>query len=210
MSDDADQPLPGLALFFPQRLAQVRQHEQLVRATALPEQAAADFPPADAAGKHGVDDARGLAGEAFREIEVAGSSTEQPFGRLAEKPRPCPIDELQLLALVEGEDRDVDLRHDLAQQGRGFERVEPLVPQRLDERVHFDHDLAERISPVRAARADREIAFAERREQVRQRLQGEHDALAQGEREAETERDDENGERPLDLGRVVTRPQEDQ
>ena len=108
--------------------------------------------------------------------------------------------------LVEREDRDVDLRHHLAEQRRRFERVEALVAQRLDQRVDLDHHLAERIAAARAARADGEVPFAERGEQVRQGLQRQDDALAQGEGEAEAEGDDEDGERPLDLGRVVTGP----
>ena len=114
------------------------------------------------------------------------------------------------MLLVEGEHRDVDLRHHLAQQRRRLERVEPLVAQRLDQRVHLDHHLAERIAAAGAARADGEVPFAERREQVRERLQRQDDALAQREGEAEAEGDDEDRQRPLDLGRVVAGPEKDQ
>ena len=139
-----------------------------------------------------------------------GAPAEQPLRRLAEQPRAGAVHELQLLVLVEREDRDVDLRHHLAQQRRRFERVEALVAQRLDQRVHLDHHLAERIAAARAAGADREVPFAERGEQVRQRLQRQHDALAQREREAEADRDDQDGQRPLDLGREVAGPEEDE
>ena len=114
--------------------------------------------------------------------------SEQPLRRLAQEARAGAVDELELVILVEREHRDVDLRHDLAQQRRRLERVEPLVAQRLDQRVHLDHHFAERIAAARAAGANREVAFAQRGEQVRQRLQREDDALAQREREAETER----------------------
>ena len=211
MADDANEPLPRLTLFFAQRLAQVGEHQQFVRPAALAEVAAPDFPAADAAGEGGVDDARRVAGQAVRrDPSSVGPPAEQPLGRLAEEPRTGAVDELQLLVLVEREDRDVDLRHHLAQQRRRFERVEPLVAQRLDERVHLDHHLAERIAAARAARADGEVPFAERGEQVGQRLKRQDDAFAQREREAEADRDDENGEGPLDLRRVVAGPEEDQ
>ena len=61
------------------------------------------------------------------------------------------------------------------------------MAQRLDERVDLDHHLAERIAAARAARADGEVPFAERGEQVRERLERQDDALAQREREAEAE-----------------------
>ncbi len=139
-----------------------------------------------------------------------GVAAEQPLGRLAQEPRAGAVHELQLVVLVEREHRDVDLRHHLAQQRRRFERVEALVAQRLDERVDLDHHLAERIAAAGAAGADREVPFAERGQQVRERLQRQHDALAQREREAEAEGDDEDGQRPLDLGRVVAGPEKDE
>ena len=83
VADDADQALEGLALFFAQRLAQVRQHEQLVRAAALAERAAPDFPAADAAGKRGVDDARRFALEAVLQPELLGAAAERALRRSA-------------------------------------------------------------------------------------------------------------------------------
>ena len=118
----------------------------------------------------------------------SASPAEQPLGRLAEQPLAGAVDEPQPPALVEGEHRDVDLRHHLAQQRRRLERVEALVAQRLGERVDLDHHLAERVAAARAARADREVALAQRREQVGEGLQRQDDALAQREREAEAER----------------------
>ena len=122
-----------------------------------------------------------------RQSSRPSSSARRPSIRsavCAEQPRPGAVDELQLALLVEREHRDVDLRHHLAQQRGRFERVEPLVAQRLDQRVDLDHHLAERVAAARAAGADGEVPFAERGEQVRQRLEGQDDALAQREREA--------------------------
>ena len=123
----------------------------------------------------------------LRQSSRSSSVARRPSSRSAgwlEEPRAGAVDELQLVLLVEGEDRDVDLRHHLAQERRRFERVEPLVAQRFDQRVDLDHDLAERIAAAGAARADREVPLAERGEQVRERLQRQDDALAQREREA--------------------------
>src|SRR5262249_36496621 len=61
-----------------------------------------------------------------------------------------------------------------------------------------------------AARPDREVPLAKRRQEVRQGLERQDDTLAQGEREAETEGRDEDRERPLDLGRVVAGPEKDE
>ena len=199
MADDANEPLPGLTLLFAQRLAQVGEHEQLVRETALPERAAPDFPPADAAGKGGVDHARRLTGQAILQADLVRPTAEQALGALAEEPGAGPVDELQLLVLVEGEDGDVDFRHDFSQQRGRLERVEALMPQRFDQRVDLDQDFAERIAAARAPGANGEVSFTERGEQIGERLQGQDDAFAQREREAEAEGDDDDGERPLDL-----------
>ena len=210
VSDDANEALPRLAFFFAQRLAEVGEHEQLVRPPALAEEAAPDLPSADAARKRGGDDARRFAAQAVVEVELRGPATEQPLGRLAQEPRAGAVDELQLVLLVEREDRHVDFGHDFAEQRRRLERVEPLVPERLDEGVDLDHDLAERIATAGAARADRKVALAKRGQQVRERLQRQDDAFAQRQREPEAERDDEDGQRPLHLGRVVAGPEEDE
>ena len=127
--DDANQALPRLALFLAQRLAQVGEHQQLVRPAALAEQAAPDLPAADAAGKRSGDDARRLAAQALVEIELGRAPPEEPFRRLAQESGAGAVHELELVILVEGEDRDVDLRHHLSQQRRGLERVEPLMAQ---------------------------------------------------------------------------------
>ena len=134
--------------------------------------------------------------QSSRPISSASRPSSRSAGWLSSR-APGAVDELQLLLLVEGEHRDVDLRHHLAQQRRRLERVEALVAQRLDQRVDLDHHLAERIAAARAAGADGEVPLAERREQVRQRLQRQDDALAEREREAEADGDDEDRQRPL-------------
>ena len=208
--DDANQALPRLSLFLAQRLAQIGEHQQLVRPPALPEQASPDFPPAHAAGKRRGDDARRLAAQALVEIEFGRAPPEEPLRRLTQETRAGAVHELQLVFLVEREDRDVDLRHHFSQQGRRLERVEPLMAQRFDQGVDLDHHLAERVTAARAAGANREVPLAERGQQVRERLQRQHHPLAQRQREAQAEGDDEDRQRPLDLRGVVAGPQEDE
>ena len=82
MADDANQALEGLPFFLAQRLAQIRQHQQLVRTSALPELAAADLPASDAARKRGVDDPRRLALETLVEADLVGAPAEQALRRL--------------------------------------------------------------------------------------------------------------------------------
>ncbi len=208
--DDANQALPRLPFFLAQRLAQIGEHQQLVRPAALAEQASPDFPPAHATGKRGGDDARRLAAQALVEIELGGAPPEEPFRRLTQESRAGAVHELELVFLVEGEDRDVDLRHHFPQEGRGLERVEPLMAQRFDQGVDLDHDLAERVTAARAAGAYREVPLAERGQQVRERLQRQHHPLAQCQCEAQAEGDDEDRQRPLDLRGVVAGPQKDE
>ena len=95
MADDADEPLPRLALLFAQRLAQVGEHQQLVRPAALAELAAPDLPAPDAAGECGVDRraARRRSRQSARSSSL-GAASEQPLGRLAEQPRAGAVDEL--------------------------------------------------------------------------------------------------------------------
>ena len=59
---------------------------------------------------------------------------------------------------VEREDGNVDLLHHLAQESGGLERAEPLLAQRLRERVHLAHRLAQRVLAP-APRAEREVLF---------------------------------------------------
>ena len=210
MADDANQALPRLTFFFPQRLTEVGEHEQLVRTAALTKAAAPDFPTADAARKCGVDDARRLAGQAFVEVELGRAASQQALGRLAQQASAGAVHELELVVFIEGENRDIDLRHHLSQERRRLERVEALVAERFDERVDLDHDLAERVAAARAAGPNREVTLAERGKQVGERLERQDDALAERQRKTQAERDDEDAQRPLDLGREVACPQEDE
>ena len=64
--------------------------------------------------------------------------------------------------------------------------------QRRREDVDLEHHRAQRIVAAGAARADREVAFTQRGEQVRQRLQRQDHALAHAERAARPDADDQD------------------
>ena len=121
-----------------------------------------------------------------------------------EQPLAGAVDEAQAVGAVEREDGDVDLLHHLAQQRGGLERAEPLLAQRVGERVGFDHHFAERHrrSSAPCARTEKSPSRSAG-EQVRQRLQGIDDAAPERGREAPPGPDDEYAERPADLGGVV-------
>ena len=101
------------------------------------------------------------------------------------------------------------LLHHLSKQGRGFEGTEPLTAKRLPEGVRFYHHLSQRFLPARTAGSNGVVPFPKRREEIRPRLQGQHDPLPQRKRKAEPEPKDQNGEGPLHFGRVIATPQHD-
>ena len=124
-------------------------------------------------GNADVDDARRLArrgtarGRARRRSRPSSCSDGA-----AEQALAGAVHEPQRGARVEGEDGDVDLLHHRAQQRGRLERAEPLLAQRLGERVHLARAPAPSASSRRPARrADREVPLAQRGEQVRERLQ---------------------------------------
>ena len=106
----------------------------------------------------------------------------------AHQPLAGAVDHAQALLRIEGEHGDVDLLHDRAQQRRGLDRAQPLIVQRLGERIDLEQRGAERIVGVRGAAADREVVLAQRRQQVGQRLQRHDDARADRRGEAEQRR----------------------
>ena len=66
------------------------------------------------------------------------------------------------------------------------------------------------LSSAGAARSDREVALAQRGEQIGQRLQRQHHALAHAERAAGPDADDEDRQRPLNFRGVVAGPQQNE
>src|SRR6266545_6712341 len=116
VTDHPYETLPGLALLFAQRLADVGQHEQLVWFSALPERSLPDFPPARSSGKVDVAHARSRA--CFRLESEFRCPPPDDFGCWpAEQMLAIPVYERELAMAIEREDCHVDLRHHGVQQG---------------------------------------------------------------------------------------------
>ncbi len=74
--------------------------------------------------------------------------------------------------------------------------------------IDLEQDLAERVIGARPPRPDRVIAFAQSGEQIRHRLQRADDVFARAHDETQPAATDDQGERPLHLGRVIAEPKE--
>ena len=142
------------------------------------------------------------------EPELVGEAAEQIRSFASEQPLAVAVDEHQPPFAVEGEDRDVDLGHDRAQQRRGFLRAEPLAAQRLGQRVDLEHHLPERVVGDGAAGADREVVFAQGGEQIRDRLQWPDDPIAQRQRDTEPQPGQHDGDGHPDEQRVLAEPEQ--
>jgi hypothetical protein len=109
--------------------------------------------------------------------QIFAAPPEQLVHGLAEKIFAGAIHETQAAIGIECEHGDVDLRHDRSEQRCRFERSQALEPERLAQRVDFEECFAERVIGPGTPRADRIIAFPQRREQVGHRLQRAHDVF---------------------------------
>ena len=138
--------------------------------------------------------------QAGLQVQFGGGLPEQPLRRRGQQPFAGAIDQAQPLVLVEGEDRHIDLAHDGAQQGGGFQRAQALLAQGAAQRVDFAHHFAQRVVGTRRAAAHRVIALAQRAQQVRQRLQRKHHALAHRQGKAQPGADNQHRQRPLACG----------
>ncbi len=210
MPEHSNQSLPSLTLFLAQSATHVGDDEQLMRQAALAEHAVANFPPPRFSGEHNGRNLRPVRLEATGESQLARGATRHAHRRLIEQAFTGAIDEAQAVRAVEREYGDVDLFHHFAQQGRSFESSEPLLAQRLAERVHFAQDFAKNIVTAGAARADREITFAQRGQQIRKRAHRKGDALLGTEGKAQPRDDDNHRQRPLFFGREIAEPQQQQ
>ena len=123
VAEDANQALPGLALFVAQRAAQIGEHEQLVRQAAFAKTAATHFPTAGFARKSDLLDARGLAVRHSARPSSPAFRAEQMFLGLIENAFAGAIHEAERAATIEGENGHVNFLHHLAQQRGGFERA---------------------------------------------------------------------------------------
>ena len=71
------------------------------------------------------------------ESERRGIEAEDTLGCPPQDALSRTVHETQPAFVIEDEHSRVDLLHDLAQEGRRIERAQPLLPERLPERVHL-------------------------------------------------------------------------
>ena len=127
---------------------------------------------------------------------------------LTEQPLAGAIDEHEAMVVVEGEDGHVDLGHHRSEERRRFLRPEALHAKRLGERVDLQHHVRERIAAGRFPRTHREVAFAHRREKIRDRLQRTGHAVAHDHRERNPCADGEDEHGHAHERRVVAKPEQ--
>ena len=111
---------------------------------------------------------------------------------------------------IERKYRDIDLFHYTPQQRRGFEGAKSLPAQVLAQGVQFEEKETHRIVGVRPTDPQGEIAFPQRGQHVRDRLQRAHDVLPQSDRERKPSPDRQDRQRPLRPECQVTAPEQNQ
>ena len=210
VSQDPDDPLPCLTLLFAKRPADVGQDEKRVRKAALAERAPAHLPAPRSAREGRVEDAGRVLAQELAQGQLRGEPAEDSGLGLSEQPLSGAVCQAEPALLIEGEDRDVDLGHDAAQQRRRLERAQPLSPEGVGKRVDLQQRLAESVVRPPAARPDREVPLPHRGEEIGDRLERQNDAVPEAVREPEPEEDDRRGQSPAESRGEASRPQERQ
>ena len=166
----ADQALPCRLLFFLQRQADVGQQQKRVRHAVLAESGFAQKP------------SRGLGAKGVNALIGGGQKIVEPqFARrcarsIARRGRPSSlrpgvVHQLQKVFAVKGEERRVHDFENARQQGCSFERAHALFLQQVGQGVDLPSQFAKGIAGIGAAGAKRVVAFAQRRDNVGERLQ---------------------------------------
>ena len=178
--------------------------------SALAEAAAPRLEASHPSGQAHLEHPGLVGGDPVFEAQLAGGAAEELLRGSAQEALAGAVGQAQAMLAVEGEHGDVDLLHHLAQQRGGLERSQPLRAQGVGEGVDLEHRLAEGVVRTWAARAEAEVLLAERRQEVRERLQGAHHGVLDRESEAHPEEDHEQAQRPLRPGRVVAGEEQDE
>ncbi|MCA9634602.1 MAG: serine/threonine protein kinase [Myxococcales bacterium] len=208
VAEHPHEALPGLPLLLPQGPAEVGEDDQGVGEPALAEVAAAELPGPRAAREDGQQGPRGVALEAGREAERGRVAAEEPAGPAEEAGRRV-VGEAEDPLRVEGEDRDVDLLHHLAEERVGFEGAEPLLAEGVGEPVDLAEHARERVVvALRDAGAEREVLLAEGGEEGRDRVQRAGQAGVERRRAAEPGDHRDRAEGPARLGAVIVEEEE--
>ncbi len=140
------------------------------------------------AGERHRQNRRAADAETRGEPELVGVAAEEPLDRSRQQALAGAIHQPKPAIGIEREHGDRDFLHHRPQDRRGLERAEPLLAQRVGQRVHLDQDFAERVVLALPAGADGEVFLTQGREQIRERLERIDDAVAERCRDAPPER----------------------
>src|SRR5260370_15299246 len=141
MPQNANEPLPSLALFVAERAAQIAEDREMVWQAALAERPAAQPASSGTARKCQLHGVRGFAFQTGSQSQLLRGETQQaPFGT-AQQSFSGAIDQAQLIVVVEGEDREINLLHYCPQEAIGFQRAQALFPNHSPNPIHFNYHL---------------------------------------------------------------------
>src|SRR5208283_1938910 len=207
VAQDADEALPRLHLLLAQGPADVAEHQELVRPPVLAERPSPHAPaPVGAGGLGRAQDTVGLPLQAVGEADLPRAPPDEALTRLAEQALAGGVDEAQPRVRVEREDGDIDLLHHGGEERSGLKGPAPLRLEDVAQPVDLGQDVAQGVAHPGSPRAEREVALAQRKEEVGHGLQGAHDALPRGGREPEPAPDYHQGHGAPHVGPVVATP----
>ena len=132
-----------------------------MRQTALAEITPANFPSPASTRKAELDQAGCFAFETVPQAQLNRAGTQESFPRSIQKAFAGAVYQPEFLVLVEGEDRYVDLLHDLLQQRRCLQRVHSLPSKRVRQRVDLTRDFTQRIVIACTAASDGIVTFTQ-------------------------------------------------
>src|SRR5688572_19666088 len=107
MSDHANQTLPNLPFFIAKRLAQIREHQEMMRQSALTKRTAAHVPSADAAGKSKIENAFCIPLQTDRKVQFFRRSSQKSFERMAKQSFPRAIHKPQIMLIIKCKNRHI-------------------------------------------------------------------------------------------------------
>src|ERR1700730_15627425 len=209
MAEDADKTLPSMPLFLTQCSAEIRQHEQFMGQTALAKCTSPYAPTSRTSRKRERERRVFIRIQTNRKPELLSASSEQFVHWPPEQMFAGAIQQTQTPVGIESEHSDIDFGHDRAKQRCRFERPEPLHTQRFAKQINLEERLAKRIIFASTARANGIISLPQRCQEIGHRLQRTDKMRARAGDESYKTADDEDGQRPLHLGAVIARPEND-
>jgi hypothetical protein len=180
VSDDAHESLPGEPFLFAEGAAEIGKHDEGMGTPALTKGGSADPETAHRTGKGHGQGAGIITIEAGGEAEISGGAVEKLFGRPTEEGFAGSVGKAETLAVVEGEDGDVEFGHDGAEECAGVHGPEALFVEGFAEGIDLDQDLAEGVIASGIPAADGKVPLADSVEDVGEGVEREEDAAEEG------------------------------